>query len=85
MARTPGRAQEETWNADKLPNRLWGDAPYLIIAYFCEAQTENVDLSEEHQAHIRADKEECINMLPAGILEDFYKNKVFEHFEAKTE
>lgn len=52
--------------------------PYLIIAYFCETSTENVTLSEEHQAFIWADKKECIELLPKEIIADFEKNRIFE-------
>lgn len=55
------------------------EEPYLIIAYLCEAQTEAVTLSNEHQAFIWADKDECRNMLPEAIIDDFEKNKIFEY------
>ncbi|MDE7278971.1 MAG: NUDIX domain-containing protein [Oscillospiraceae bacterium] len=55
------------------------EEPYLIIAYLCEAQTEIVTLSNEHQAFIWADKDECRNMLPKAILDDFEKHKIFEY------
>lgn len=55
------------------------EEPYLIIAYLCEAQTENVTLSTEHQAFIWADKDECRNMLPKTIIDDFEKHKIFEY------
>lgn len=61
------------------------DDPYLIIAYLCESQTENVNLSVEHQAFLWADKNECINMLPAEIVKDFNENKVFEYFGMENE
>ena len=50
-----------------------GDNPYLIVAYFCEVSTENVSLSDEHQAFMWASKEECRRILPAAIIEDFEK------------
>lgn len=53
--------------------------PYLIIAYFCEALTDSVKLSPEHQAYLWADKKECMDKLPRAIIEDFEKNKVFEY------
>ena len=56
-----------------------GEKPYLIIAYLCETQSETVTLSDEHQAFIWADKEKCRNMLPEAIVNDFDKNKIFEH------
>lgn len=56
-----------------------GREPYLIIAYLCEAQTETVTLSSEHQAFIWADEENCRNMLPKAIVDDFAKNKIFEY------
>ncbi|MDE6764220.1 MAG: NUDIX domain-containing protein [Oscillospiraceae bacterium] len=55
------------------------EEPYLIIAYLCETQTEIVTLSNEHQAFIWADKDECRNMLPKAILDDFEKHKIFEY------
>ena len=58
--------------------------PYLIIAYLCEAQTETVTLSNEHQAFIWADKDECRNMLPKAIIDDFEKNKIFEYIYGGT-
>lgn len=57
-----------------------GDAPYLIIAYICESQTETVTLSNEHQAFMWADQDECKAMLPRAIIDDFNKNGVFEWF-----
>lgn len=57
-----------------------GDAPYLIIAYICESQTETVTLSNEHQAFMWADQDECKAMLPPAIIDDFDKNGVFEWF-----
>ena len=33
--------------------------PYLIIAYLCETKSENVILSNEHQAYLWADEDEC--------------------------
>lgn len=58
--------------------------PYLIIAYLCEAKTEAVTLSNEHQAFIWADKDECRNMLPKAIIDDFEKNKIFEYIYGGT-
>ncbi|MDE5577548.1 MAG: NUDIX domain-containing protein [Oscillospiraceae bacterium] len=58
--------------------------PYLIIAYLCEAQTEVVTLSNEHQAFIWADKDECRNMLPKAIIDDFEKHKIFEYIYGGT-
>ena len=55
------------------------EEPYLIIAYLCEAQTEIVTLSNEHQAFICADKDECRNMLPKASIDDFEKHKIFEY------
>ena len=36
-----------------------GNHPYLIIAYLCETLTDAVELSNEHQAYVWADKEMC--------------------------
>lgn len=58
-----------------------GKKPYLIIAYLCEALTDNVILSDEHQAYIWADKKDCINLLPKEIIDDFEKNKIFDYIE----
>lgn len=51
---------------------------YLIIAYFCEALTEEVVLSAEHQAYVWADEQKCRELLPREIIEDFEKNRIFE-------
>lgn len=53
--------------------------PYLIIAYLCEALTENVTLSEEHQAFIWADEKDCRRLMPQAIIDDFDNNGVFEY------
>ena len=53
--------------------------PCLIVAYYCYTTTEEVKLSEEHQAYVWADKEKCRELLPKEIMEDFEKNGVFEH------
>ena len=55
------------------------NAPYLIIAYLCEAFTENVTLSKEHQAFLWADEAECRRLLPKAIIDDFDNNGIFEH------
>ena len=55
------------------------NTPYLIIAYLCEAFTENVTLSEEHQAFMWADEAECRRLLPKAIIDDFDNNGIFEH------
>lgn len=51
------------------------------IAYFCESFTEDVALSDEHQAFLWANKEECIERLPKEIIADFEKNKIFDYME----
>ena len=56
-----------------------GEKPYLIIAYLCEALTQTVNISDEHQAFLWADKEECRKMLPKAIIDDFENNHIFEH------
>lgn len=56
-----------------------GEKPYLIIAYLCKTLTEEIILSNEHQAYIWADAEACKKMLPAGIVKDFENNKIFEY------
>lgn len=53
--------------------------PYLIIAYLCEAFTETVTLSEEHQAFIWADVEDCKKLLPKEIIADFEKNGIYRY------
>lgn len=52
--------------------------PYLIIAYLCEAMTEEVNLSSEHQAYIWADEQMCRTKLPRHIIDDFEKNGIFK-------
>lgn len=53
--------------------------PYLIIAYLCEALSDNVTLSDEHQAFVWADEKECRRLLPKAIVEDFDNNGIFEY------
>lgn len=53
--------------------------PYLIIAYFCTSVTDDITLSNEHQAYIWANKEECLELLPREIIEDFVTNKIFDY------
>ncbi len=55
--------------------------PYLIIAYLCEALTEEVRLSSEHQAYVWADEETCRKMLPMHIIDDFDKNGIFKYID----
>lgn len=52
--------------------------PVLIIVYLCETDSETVRLSNEHQAFHWADKADCLNLLPDGIIKDFEKNGIFE-------
>lgn len=59
-----------------------GEKPYLIIAYLCETYTQEVSVSNEHQAYIWADAEDCKKMLPAGIVKDFENNKIFEYMSS---
>lgn len=54
--------------------------PYVILAYLCQARTETVTLSHEHQAFRWADREACRELLPTAILEDFEKHGIFELF-----
>lgn len=58
-----------------------GKKIYLIIAYLCEALTEAVALSDEHQAYIWADKKKCMELLPKEIIDDFEKNNIFDYIE----
>ena len=58
-----------------------GNNPYLIIAYLCETLTDAVELSNEHQAYVWADKEMCKELLPDEIIDDFERNKIFEYLE----
>lgn len=53
--------------------------PYLIIAYLCEALTEEVILSDEHQAYVWADERQCRDLLPEHIIHDFEKNGIFNY------
>jgi len=48
-----------------------GDNPYLIVAYFCEVSTENVSLSDEHQAFMWASKDECRKILKKRSFSNF--------------
>lgn len=59
-----------------------GEFPCLIIVYLCETSEDVVTLSEEHQAYLWADKEECIALLPNEIIADFESNKIFEYIKA---
>ena len=52
--------------------------PVLIIVYLCQTDSEDVTLSDEHQAYIWADKSDCLQLLPDGIISDFEKNNVFD-------
>ncbi len=78
--------REETGIADIVIERVayvtvvYGEKPYLIIAYLCRSETEAVTLSDEHQAFVWADKESCKRMLPKAITDDFEQNKIFELF-----
>ncbi len=63
---------------------VYAKEPYLIIAYLCKSETEAVTLSSEHQAFIWANKEECRQLLPKAITDDFEKNKIFELFMDST-
>ena len=54
------------------------ESPYLIIAYLCEALTDEVELSSEHQAYVWADEAVCRRLLPEHIIDDFEKNGIFE-------
>ena len=55
--------------------------PYLIIAYLCKTSQEIVTLSDEHQAYLWADAEECKKLLPKEIIDDFEKNKIFKYID----
>ena len=56
--------------------------PYVILAYLCEAPTETVTLSHEHQAYQWADRATCRALLPQPILDDFEKNGIWELFHS---
>ena len=60
------------------------DDPYLIIAYLCESLTDEVKLSDEHQAYVWADEQECRKLLPKHIIGDFEKNGIFELLRVTT-
>ncbi len=57
---------------------VYGAKPYLIIAYLCEALTEAVELSNEHQSFVWANEEQCRNYLPKAIIDDFDENNIFD-------
>ena len=44
-----------------------------------EVGITDIEVGEEHQAYVWADKEKCRELLPKEIMEDFEKNGVFEH------
>ncbi len=82
--------REETGITDVKTKRIayvtlaGGQKPYCIIAYLCESKTEAVVLSDEHQAFLWANEDDCKNMLPRAILDDFEKNKIWELFHAPS-
>lgn len=53
-------------------------SPDLIIAYLCETDEEDVKLSSEHSSFVWADEQQCRSLLPAEIISDLEKNKVFD-------
>ena len=55
--------------------------PVLIIVYLCETFINTVTLSDEHQAYIWADKNDCLRLLPEGIISDFERNSIFDLME----
>lgn len=57
------------------------EKPYLIIAYLCEALTEDVNISNEHQAYVWADEKTCRELLPKHIVDDFEKNGIFGYID----
>ncbi len=75
--------REETGMTDIIIERVAyvtlvnAENPYLIIAYLCEALTDEVKLSNEHQACIWANEETCRKLLPIHIIDDFEKNGIF--------
>ncbi len=52
--------------------------PFLVIAYLCETNTENIVLSAEHQDYKWVDKDECKKILATSINEDYVKHKIYE-------
>ena len=57
---------------------LHHEVPDLIIAYLCETDEEDVRLSSEHSSFVWADEQQCRSLLPAAIISDLEKNKVFD-------
>lgn len=57
---------------------LHHEIPDLIIAYLCETDEEDVKLSSEHRSFVWADEQKCRSLLPAEIISDLEKNKVFD-------
>ena len=57
---------------------LHHEVPDLIIAYLCETDEEDVKLSSEHSSFVWADEQQCRSLLPAAIISDLEKNKVFD-------
>lgn len=64
---------------------VYSDEPYLIMAYICQAPTDTVTLSNEHQAFLWADQEACRKLLPEPIIDDFSKNGIFDLFHNPTD
>ena len=54
------------------------ELPDLLIVYLCETSTEAVKLSFEHSSFVWADEQQCRSLLPAEIISDLEKNKVFD-------
>lgn len=52
--------------------------PVLIIVYLCLTESESVIISAEHDAYLWADKDDCLRLLPDGIIDDFQNNNIFD-------
>lgn len=70
--------QNVTINKVAYVSLVTGKHSFLIIAYLCETEEEEITLSEEHQDILWASKKECMELLPQMIIEDFEKNGIFE-------
>ncbi|WP_043932962.1 NUDIX hydrolase [Bacillus sp. EB01] len=50
----------------------------VILTYLCRSTTGEVFLSGEHSNFLWAEKNDLVGLLSPGILNDFYKNNVFD-------
>ena len=51
----------------------------VILSYLCTAHNDHVRLSSEHQNYLWANKEQMLDMLATGIIDDLNYYSVWEH------